>query len=213
MILVLNGSEEPKYSYIFNAMYQIRADVFHTRLQWDVKIKNGIERDHFDEQNPLYLISIDENTSQVRGSVRLLPTTGPNMLRDIFPSLLSNGEKVESATIWECSRFSIRQGKETRADGSLVSHITGELLAAVVEVGLIAGLTEALGVFDARMIRVFRSAGYPPLVIGTPHRIGSFMTYAGLFEISEQALASIQQATGITGSVLEPESVARCLAA
>jgi acyl homoserine lactone synthase len=178
-----------------------------------VQIENGLERDYFDDQNPLYLISVDEHSNQVRGSVRLLPTTGPNMLRDVFPSLLPIGEKVESATIWECSRFSIRQGKETRSEGKFVSDITGELLAAVVEVGLIAGLTEVLGVFDARMIRVFRSAGYPPLVIGKPHRIGSFMTYAGLFDISEEALEGIHRATGINRSVLEPKSVARCLAA
>ena len=42
-------------------------------------------------------------------------------------------------------------------------------------------------------------------MIGTPQRIGSVMTYAGLFEVSEAALARIQQAAGIDGSVLETQ--------
>jgi acyl homoserine lactone synthase len=53
------------------------------------------------------------------------------------------------------------------------------------------------------MSRILKRAGYPAEVIGTPQRIGSVMTYAGLFEVSEAALARIQQAAGIDGSVLE----------
>ena len=213
MIITINGSEKREYPYQINAMHRIRADVFHDRLNWDVTVKNGMEIDRFDDHNPLYLLSIDELSGRVRGSVRLLPTTGANMLRDVFPYLLPDGNIIESATIWECSRFSIEKGCDTAVPGQLVSNVAGELLAAVVEIGLFAGLTEALGVFDARMIRIFRSAGYPPRLIGTPQRIGSFMTYAGLFEISEQALLNIREAMGIAHSVMEPVSAAKSLAA
>ncbi len=213
MIITINGSDILQYPYYFNAMHRLRAEVFYDRLNWSVTVTNGLERDKFDDDNPLYLLSIDEVTGRVRGSLRLLPTTGPNMLRDIFPNLMPPGEVIESATIWECSRFSIERGGELPLPGQLISNVAGELLAAVVEIGLIAGLTETLGVFDARMIRIFRLAGYPPMLIGSPQRIGSFMTYAGLFEISTQALSNIREAMGIENSVLEPVSAARCLAA
>ena len=42
----------------------------------------------FDDANPLYLVSVDPDTEEYWGSLRLLPTTGPNMLRDVFPQLL-----------------------------------------------------------------------------------------------------------------------------
>jgi N-acyl-L-homoserine lactone synthetase len=64
----------------------------------------GYERDRFDDENPLYLVSVDPDTEEYWGSLRLLPTTGPNMLRDVFPQLL-DGDYIESATIWECSRI------------------------------------------------------------------------------------------------------------
>lgn len=213
MIILVNGNEQTQYSYLTNQMFRIRAKVFHERLGWDVKVEDGLERDQFDDANPLYLISVDEVTGRVRGSLRLLPTTGPNMLRDVFPVLLPEGEIVESATIWESSRFSMEPGAETPEPGRLLSSVTGELLAAIEEVGLLAGLTEVVSVFDARMVRIFRSAGCPALIIGQPQRIGKCMTYAGLFEISEPAHDRIRNACGITGSVLEPRSKQHLFAA
>ena len=213
MIVAINGSEKADYPYQLHAMHRIRGDVFYKRLNWDVSISDGLEKDIFDEQNPLHLLSVDELSGSVRGSVRMLPTTGPNMLRDVFPNLMIDGEIIESATIWECSRFSIAKNCDATTPGQLVSGVAGELLAAVVKIGLNAGLTEALGVFDARMIRIFRAAGYPPLLVGSPQRIGSFMTYAGLFEISEKALLNIREALGFNHSVLEPVSAAKSLAA
>ncbi|MCX8503836.1 MAG: hypothetical protein EBU34_03130 [Alphaproteobacteria bacterium] len=213
MIFLVNGSEKEQYSYYINTMHRIRAEVFHERLQWEVNVKNGLEIDRFDEFNPLYLLSIDEETGRIRGSARLLPTTGPNMLRDVFPTLLPDNEVVESALIWESSRFSMEPGAETPLPGQLVSQVTAELIAGICEVGLIAGLTDVVSVFDARMVRIMRASGSPATIIGRPHRIGAFMTYAGLFEVSEAALANIRSATGLEGSVLERQSVTRCLAA
>ena len=40
-------------------MFRCRAQVFSERLGWDVVVKDGYERDRFDDENPLYLISID----------------------------------------------------------------------------------------------------------------------------------------------------------
>ncbi len=213
MIFLVNGAERDQYSYHINTMHKIRAAVFYDRLQWEVKVENGLEKDKFDDLNPLYLLSMDEITGRIRGSARLLPTTGPNMLRDVFPSLLPNDEIVESAVIWESSRFSMEPGAETPSPGQLVSQVTAELIAGICEVGLIAGLTDVVSVFDARMVRIMRASGSPATIIGKPQRIGAFMTYAGLFEVSEAALENIRKATGLEGSVLEPQSVTRCLAA
>jgi acyl homoserine lactone synthase len=213
MILLVNGSERDQHRVLVNEMYRQRARVFKERLGWDVEVHDGIEIDRFDEENPLYLISIDDVTRRLRGSLRLLPSTGPNMLRDVFSDLLPNGLVVESATIWESSRFSMDPEAAAPLPGKAISYVTGELLAGLVETGLEAGLTEIVSVFDARMVRVLRMAGYPAELIGEPRRIGVCMTYAGLFEVSEAALERIRSACGITGSVLQPHSIVHHAAA
>lgn len=213
MIILVNGAERNEFAFIMNEMHKIRTQVFHDRLKWDVKVENGLEQDRFDLENPLYLISIDEHSGALRGALRMLPTTGPNMLRDVFPMLLEDGNVVESANIWEVSRFALAKGAELPSAGKRLSYVTGELLAGIVEVGLTAGLTEVVAVFDARMVRILRSGGYPAEIIGGPQRIGTCMTYAGLFEISEEKLQDIHRACGIKHSVLDPQSAKRLIVA
>jgi acyl homoserine lactone synthase len=204
MIILVNGSERDQHRALIMDMYRQRARVFKDRLGWDVSVSDGLEMDEFDEINPLYVISVDDFTGRLRGSLRLLPTTGPNMLRDVFSELLPDGLVIESATIWEGSRFAMDPEMALPRPGSPISHVTGELLAGLVELGLNTGLTEIASVIDTRMVRILRLAGYPAELISPPRRIGVCTTYAGLSEISEAALDSIRKTCGITGSVLQP---------
>src|SRR5262249_27397838 len=160
-----------------------RAAVFAYRLGWDVEVRDGLEVDRFDECAPLYLMSINESTGRLQGSLRLLPTTGPNMLRDVFPFLLPDGMVVESATIWESSRFSTDPTLPLDRKEGVLSRVTTELLCGIIEVGLQVGITSVVSVYDARMSRIFRAANCSGDVIGVPTRIGKTMTYAGLFEV------------------------------
>ena len=167
-------------------MFRNRAETFSERLGWEVVVKNGHERDDFDDANPLYLVSVDPETERYWGSLRLLPTTGPNMLRDVFPQLLGEGQTIESATVWESSRIcAIAVDGQPERTQKGVNLALGELLAGIGEVGLIAGLTQIVSVFDARIFRVLKAAGCNPEIVGRPQRIGGIMCYAGMFDISE----------------------------
>ena len=144
--------------------------------------------------------------------MRLLPTTGPNMLRDVFPFLLREGEFIESGTIWEGSRFCscAAEGQPERSRNG-VNLALGELIAGAGEVAIDAGLTQLVCVFDARIYRVLKAAGCDPQIIGRPRSIGGTMSYAALFDVGEGPLQLIREALGIRGSVLAP--VARELVA
>ena len=153
-------------------MFRNRAETFSDRLGWEVVVKDGYERDRFDDANPLYLVSVDPDTEEYWGSLRLLPTTGPNMLRDVFPQLL-DGDFIESATIWESSRIcaTTAPGQPDRGRSG-VNYVLSELILGIGEVAVAAGLTQIVSVFDARIFRVLRAAGCNPQIIGTPQRIG-----------------------------------------
>jgi acyl homoserine lactone synthase len=206
VLKVIEGKRLSLFPKEMDAMFRNRALVFSGRLGWDVIVENGYERDVFDDANPLYLISVDPESEEYWGSLRLLPTTGPNMLRDVFPFLLSEGENIESGTIWESSRICCvaADGQPERSKNG-VSLALGELLAGIGEVAIIAGLTQIVSVFDARIYRVLRAAGCNPQIIGRPMRIGGTMSYAGLFDTGERPLQAIREALGIEGSVLTPK--------
>src|SRR5271157_5250863 len=207
MLKLIEGAYASRFPKEMDAMLRNRAEIFSERLGWDVVVTDGYERDAFDDLNPLYLVSVDPVTEQYWGSLRLLPTTGPNMLRDVFPFLLDEGQVVESATIWESSRICALsvEGQPERS-GRGVNFVLGELLVGIGEVAILAGLTQIVSVFDARIFRVLKAAGCNPQIIGTPQRIGGTMSYAALFDIGEALLRSLRAALGIGGSVLAPDA-------
>ncbi len=68
-------------------MHRLRHRVFKQRLEWDVQIAGDMEVDEFDVLRPEHLLHRSPD-GRIQGCVRLLPSTGPTMIRDIFPILL-----------------------------------------------------------------------------------------------------------------------------
>ena len=196
MLKLIEGSYASFFPKEMDAMFRNRAETFSDRLGWEVVVKDGYERDVFDDANPLYLVSVDPDTEEYWGSLRLLPTTGPNMLRDVFPQLL-DGEYLESATIWESSRIcAAAVAGQPERSRSRVNYVLSELILGIGEVAVAAGLTQIVSVFDARIFRVLKAAGCNPQVIGTPQRIGGVMCYAGLFDTGEGPLQAFRAVAG-----------------
>jgi acyl homoserine lactone synthase len=214
MITVIEGVDRDRHPDLIDEMFRMRAAVFAERLEWDVTVTNGLEIDRFDTEDPLYLLSVDERTGALLGGVRLLPTTGPNMLRDVFPVLVPGGAP-ESPLIWESSRFAINPAAFDTVDRVQANHvvnlITVELLCGIVEVCQRAGIEHIVSVFDTRMARIFRSIDCAFEIIGTPTRIGKTMTYAGVFDMSDDMRGRLGEAGQFHDPVLMSSSWVRPL--
>lgn len=182
-------------------MHRLRRRVFKERLDWSVSVAGDLEIDHFDTFGPTYLLVVDDR--DVIGSVRLLPTTGSNMLADTFAILLDGNPAPRSQTIWESSRFCVDTTRtDATTDGGL-RRATFLLLAAMIEAGLRYGLEAIVTVTDLRMERILRRAGWPLERIGTPHRIGNTQAVAGFLPVSAEALDAIRRSGDLNGAVLE----------
>ena len=84
MILVIEPHNASEHSNLIDEMFRLRARIFHDHLRWDVQVADGKERDKYDDEGPVYLIHADDEKPKVKGSLRLLPTTGPTVLADFF---------------------------------------------------------------------------------------------------------------------------------
>jgi acyl homoserine lactone synthase len=186
------------------SMHRLRHRVFKERLQWDVNSRNGMERDVFDLLNPIYLLAVTDS-NEVEGAWRLLPTTGPYMLRNIFPELLDGQPVPSDPTIWETSRFAVDSLPVTTAGLRAVNRITRELFCGLVELSLVFGIREIVTVYDIRIGKLLERIGCRPYWRSSEHRIGNTITVAGRFEISDQVLQTIRDIGGITGTVLHRE--------
>ncbi|MGY4447465.1 N-acyl-L-homoserine lactone synthetase [Bradyrhizobium sp. i1.3.1] len=62
-------------------IHRLRYRVFKQRLGWDVLVSGDMEVDEFDVLRPAHLLH-RATDGRIQGCVRLLPSTGPTMLRD-----------------------------------------------------------------------------------------------------------------------------------
>jgi N-acyl-L-homoserine lactone synthetase len=182
-------------------MHRLRYRVFKERLDWDVQFSGDMEIDEFDACGPTYLLQRAYD-GRIQGCVRLLPSTGPTMLRDTFPVLLDGASAPASPTIWESSRFALDLHPDTPKAAHGLATATYELFAGMIEFGLSRKVTEIVTVTDARMERILRRAGWPLRRIGKPRTLGNTLAVAGYLEISIESLASIRTGGGLQGPAL-----------
>ncbi|MCK1572799.1 acyl-homoserine-lactone synthase [Bradyrhizobium sp. 174] len=182
-------------------MHRLRYRVFKERLDWDVQTSGDMEIDEFDALRPVYLVQ-RANDGRIQGCVRLLPSTGPTMLREAFPLLLEGLAPPASPTICESSRFALDVGESTRDAVRGLASATYELFAGMIEFGLSRGLTDIITVTDARMDRILRRAGWPLRGFGEPRKFGNTLAVAGYLEVSSKTLAKVRETGGLPGPVL-----------
>ncbi len=190
MIITLSQDDRIEHPALFDQMFQSRAAVFHDRLGWDVVVKDGHDVDRYDEEaDPVYLLAVDEH-QQVQGSLRLLATTGPTMLRSEFRHFFEDDVDVTAPTIWECTRFCVPPvlGR-TEQDVGIVS---AELLIGLCELCLASGIEFVVGVYDTPMTRIYARIGWCPEVLARARpKIGNIA--AGIWEATPAALSIMRQ--------------------
>jgi acyl homoserine lactone synthase len=182
-------------------MHRIRFRIFKERLGWDVQVSGDMEVDEFDACRPFYLLQ-REDGGRIQGCVRLLPTTGPTMLRDTFPALLGGQVAPASDVVWESSRFGLDLcGGYSKLAGG-IAKATYELFAGMIEFGLSRHLTDIVTVTDARMERILCRARWPLRRLGKPGSIGNALAIAGYLEVSPASLARVREAAGFGGPLI-----------
>jgi acyl homoserine lactone synthase len=208
MLLLVRGHEARSRPDLMTQMFELRARVFSGRLGWAVEVHDGQERDRFDDLDPLYALSLTDD-DKVVGTFRILRTTGPHMLSEVFRDLLPGGAALRSPTIWESTRFCVDTRLARTKSGNGLSHVTGKLLASLLEIGVYAGLTHIITVVDLRMERVLRRAACPIDRLAPPRTIGGIPTVAILMECTESSVQRVRAANKIETTCVSPERVAQ----
>lgn len=152
---------------IANGVHHLRYQVFRQRLNWDIPVINEIERDDFDDQNPVVVLARQSNT--VVGCCRLLPTTGRYMLKDTFPVLLGNTSAPIESDVWEISRFAVTKEKRS---GFGFSEIPSSIIREIVLFAVNNGIRSYVFVTTVGFERLLRRMGVTIERFSLPIQIG-----------------------------------------
>lgn len=171
-------------------MHRLRAEVFAGRLGWDVKVVDGQEIDEFDALDDVHYLIAKGPGGIVNACWRLLPTTGPNMLANVFPELLGGATAPASSDCWELSRFAVAADRLDNADSAGTHQIGfGELSVALMaestKFAQAHGIARYVTVTTAAIERLLRKQGVNVHRLAAPLRIGNVLAVACFIEIDD----------------------------
>lgn len=182
------------------AAYRYRVFVEH--LGWDLPQQNaGKERDQFDSSDTVYAWVRDER-GRMCGCARLLPTTGPYLLDEVFPYLLDDAEAPHAQDVWELSRYTTEL-VSGHADSLLAAQQRFRtLLRAVVEAAMGHGARRLITFSYVGVERIARRFGLHVHRAGSVHNIDGRPSLAFWIEIDAQTLAALGLNTDHVDAVL-----------
>lgn len=173
---VLSGTRAELAPEHYAKLLSYRYRVFVERLGWELNTVDGLEQDQFDRPDTVYVVSRDI-AGNVTGCGRLLPTTQPYLLGEIFPQLLNGMSPPADPEIWELSRFAAVDfnAHKTSALGQFSSSLTAELLTTAIRCAADLGAKRLITVSPIGVERLLRKlrvqyhrAGPPMIVNGHP---------------------------------------------
>ncbi|OWV98878.1 acyl-homoserine-lactone synthase [Rhizobium sp. R693] len=193
MYLLIQAHEYQKYGKLLDQSFRLRKRVFADRLGWEVCVYDHRERDRYDDLHPAYLLWCDEDRSQLYGSVRLMPTTGPTLLYDVFRETFPDACDLIAPGLWEGTRMCIdedaidRDFPDMRPDRAFCL-----LLLALCEAALANGINTMISNYEPHMRRVYQKAGAELDELGRSDGYGRYPVCCGAFEVSPRVLRAMR---------------------
>lgn len=193
MYLLIQAHEYHKHDKLLDQSFRLRKRVFADRLGWAVSVSGPRERDRYDDLHPAYLLWCDEDRSQLYGSVRLMPTTGPTLLYDVFRETFPDACDLVAPGIWEGTRMCIDQDAidrdfpDMRPDRAFCL-----LLLALCEAALVNGINTMISNYEPHMRRVYQKAGAELEELGCSDGYGRYPVCCGAFEVSPRVLRAMR---------------------
>lgn len=204
MFMTLQAHQYEDYPHLLDQMFKLRKRVFHDELKWAVSVRNGQERDGYDDLQPVYLLWISDDATRVYACMRLMPTTGPTLLYDVFRRTFPDAANLVSPGIWEATR--------TCVDAELIAvdfpgvdqaRAFGLLCLAAAECSRLHGIHTVLSNYEPHMKRVYQRSGANIQELGRADGFGQRPVCCGAFEISDAFVESMRAAMDITEPLYE----------
>lgn len=185
-------------------MFEARKRVFVDLLGWDLPVLAGrYEVDQFDDAHARYLILTDRDHRHL-ASARLLPTTRPHILGDLFAELCE-GAPPQGPNIYEITRFCL----ERSASAQRRRDARNQLVSALADYALANGITAYTGVAEIGWLQQILAFGWRCRPLGMPKQIDGMVLGALRIEITPETPALLA-AAGIYASpadtVIEAEA-------
>ncbi|MDE2063056.1 MAG: GNAT family N-acetyltransferase [Bradyrhizobium sp.] len=194
---VIRHDNRHLYSQILEDYFRLRHQIYVVERKWaELERPDKREIDQFDTDETVYLLGL-EGRSIIAG-MRLVPTTAPTLLSELFPGLSMNGP-VRRTDVYELSRIFVVKNRRGEHAGPRAEAV---IQAAAMEYGLSIGLSAFTIVLESWWLPRLLDQGWVARPLGLPIEIDSMSTVAVTVEVNERAWAEICLRRSVPGPVL-----------
>lgn len=212
MYLLVQAHQYQQYAGLLDQSFRLRKKIFADRLGWNVSVSGFRERDHYDDLHPAYLLWCDESRTQLYGSVRLMPTTGPTLLYDIFRETFPDTCNLVAPDIWEGTRMCVDEDAIVRDFQDMhPNRAFCLLLLAVCEVALDNGINTMISNYEPYMKRIYQKVGAKFDELGRSHRFGRVPVCCGTFEVSKRILVTMRHKIKVVDPLYRRSVFTQCI--
>lgn len=199
MLIHVTASNMRHHGGAIDAMFRDRKRVFVDTLKWDVPVTGHWECDAFDDAFAEYFIVWDPETDRHLGSMRILRTDRPHILRDLFPQLCASAVPA-GPEIRELTRLCL--SPDIRA--SRRRQVRNQLFTALVEHALCSGIQAYTGVAEMSWFAQLLALGWRTTPLGLPMAVNGQVIAAAIAHIDGETPALFREA-GTYAPLLRPE--------
>lgn len=200
MIAAVSIENAHLFGDILPSILRLRHHGFKERQNYDVPSYNGMEFDDYDTPATTYLAWRDEN-NVVRGCARLVPTSMPYMIENLWPEIVGDNPLPKTPEVWEASRMCIDKAMPV----AVRRRIHAEIVCALQEFGIENDIDWMIGVMTLPIWRsVFVNVGWPIEFLGPPIELNDRESIlGGKMKISRSILQAVRQKFSIENTVIE----------
>lgn len=171
-------------------MYLMRHRIFVERMHWEgIRKADGREIDEFDNDDAIYLLVTDEG--QVCGCHRMIPTTKPHLLSEVFADECEVRGVLRGPRVIECGRTCIEAERLPRDKLRIARRV---LMTGLMEFCFKVGATHFTGINPVAVMSHYLKLDWDIRPLGAPRKMEDGETYVAVsYAVSEEALASVQK--------------------
>jgi len=195
-VSIVSGVDRHLFADPLAEMHRDRKRVFASLPGWGPpSLDDEFEIDQFDTDDATYVLIPESDASGHLGSVRLLPTTAPHLLSEVFPHLCEHGVPSDSDT-WEITRFCLRPGLDDPRS------VQRQLTLALVEYALLQGIRQYTCAISATTLPALLSVGWDCEPLGLPHQHDQDLLAALSISITPATLHAVSRVPVVRPSPL-----------
>jgi acyl homoserine lactone synthase len=185
--MIAFGSRTELNPELLTSMHEFRKAVFVQRMGWSLPLVDGVERDQYDNEDAVYF-TVQDIHEQMTACARLLPTTCPYMLADLFPNLLGENKAPCDPTVWELGRFATDVRKTGQGRVLSLSQPSLDLLEAIMKYSRAHGVRQLVLVTCVAIERLLLRAGFNMHRLGVPTRSDAGLIVACAIEVAPESI-------------------------